>query len=261
MKSLHKALDIIETISQLGSVGVREISTIKGFPPATSHRILATLTKRGYLEQDPTTKNYSLSIRFLELGTRVRDQSDLYSIARPHLQKLMSETGETANLVIRDGDSVVYVDQVQSDKSRLAIFTQLGARAPLYSTGVGKMILSQWSEEELEAYFRRTDFVPFTKNTILNQSDLTQELDRICIQGFSEDNEETEEGVRCVAALIYDHRQQVVGAVSISGVAMRITTDRVKEFGERVKQCAHDISRDLGFQPPLKPKHKEENDA
>jgi IclR family KDG regulon transcriptional repressor len=252
MKSLHKALDIIETIGELGNVGVREISSVTNFPPATSHRILTTLTQRGYLDQDPVTKNYSLSIRFLELGAKVRDQFDLYSTARPHLQQLMSDTGETANLVIRDGDSVVYVDQVQSDRSRLAIFTQLGARAPLYSTGVGKMFLSQWNDKELKAYFQRTDFVPFTKNTLVSPSDIEQELDHICIQGYSEDNEETEEGVRCVAALIYDHRQQVVGAVSISGVAMRITTDKVQDFGERVKKCALDISLDLGFRPPRK---------
>ena len=250
MKSLHKALDIIETLGTLGKAGIREIASATGFPPTTVHRIVSTLVGRGYIYQDLTTKHYSLSLRFLELGTKVQQQFDLYSVSRPHLQRLMSETGETANLVIRDGDRVVYVDQVESDKTRLKIFTQLGARAPLYSTGVGKMLLSQWSKEELDSYLERTDLTPYTRYTLIERSKILEELERISDQCYSVDNEETEEGVRCVAALIFDHEQQVVGAVSISGVAMRITPERIEEFGERVKQCAQTISNDLGYQSP-----------
>jgi len=247
MKSLHKALDIIDAVSKLGSAGIREISSKTGFPPATTHRIAATLVKRRFFNQDPVTRNYSLSLRFLELGTRVQQQFDLPSIARPHLQKLMSETGESANLAIGDGDSVIYLDQVQNDNSMLKIFTRLGTRVPLYSTGVGKMLLSRWSETELDAYLKRTQLTPYTPYTLVSRTQILKELDRISTRGFAVDNEEMEEGVRCVAALVFDHRQQVTAAVSISGAAMRITPDRIENFGEKVKKCALDISQDLGF--------------
>jgi DNA-binding IclR family transcriptional regulator len=247
MKSLHKALDIIDAVSKLGSAGIREISSKTGFPPATTHRIASTLVKRRFFNQDPVTKNYSLSLRFLELGTKVQQQFDLPSIARPHLQKLMSETGESANLAIGDGDSVVYLDQVQNDNSMLKIFTRLGTRVPLYSTGVGKMLLSRWSETELDAYLKRTQLTPYTPYTLVSRTQILKELDRISTRGFAVDNEEMEEGVRCVAALVFDHRQQVTAAVSISGAAMRITPDRIENFGEKVKKCALDISQDLGF--------------
>jgi len=160
----------------------------------------------------------------------------------------MSITGESANLAICDGDSVVYVDQVQSNKSMLKIFTQLGMRASLYSTGVGKMFLSRWNRTELDSYLKRIELVPHTKHTLVDHSKLLEELDRISAQGFSVDNEETEEGVRCVAALVFDHKQQPLAAVSISGAAMRITSDRIEELGEKVKCCALDISSDLGLQ-------------
>lgn len=247
MKSLNKALDIIDAVSKLGSAGIREISSKTGFPPATTHRIASTLVKRRYFNQDPVTKHYSLSLRFLELGTRVQQQFDLPTIARPHLQQLMSETGESANLAIWDGDSVVYLDQVQSDKSMLKIFTRLGTRVPLYSTGVGKMLLSRWSKPKLDSYLKRTKLISYTPNTLVSRSKILKELDRISERGFAVDNEEMEEGVRCVAALVFDHRQRIAAAVSISGAAMRITPDRIENFGEKVKQCALDISRDLGF--------------
>lgn len=247
MKSLNKALDIIDVVGKLGSAGIRDISSITGFPSTTVHRIAATLVKRQYFNQDPVTKNYSLSLRFLELGTNVQQQSDLPTIARPHLQKLMSETGESANLAIWDGDSVVYLDQVQSNKSILKTFTQLGTRVPFYSTGVGKMLLSQWSRTELDAYLKRTRLSPHTPNTLVSRSKILKELEQISIRGFSVDNEEMEAGVRCVAALVFDHRQQVVAAISISGAAMRITPERIEDLGKKVKQCALNISHDLGF--------------
>jgi DNA-binding IclR family transcriptional regulator len=250
MKSLNKSLDIIDAVSELGSAGIREISSKTGFPPATTHRIAATLVKRQFFNQDPVTKNYSLSLRFLELGTKVQQQFDLPAIARPYLQKLMSKTGQSANLAIWDGDSVVYLDQVQNDNSMLKIFTRLGTRVPLYSTGVGKMLLSRWSKTDLDSYLKRTHLIPYTPNTLVSRTQILKELDRISARGFAVDNEEMEEGVRCVAALVFDHRRQVAAAISISGAAMRITPDRIEHFGEKVKQCALDISCDLGFLTP-----------
>jgi DNA-binding IclR family transcriptional regulator len=248
MKSLTKALDIIDAVAKLGSAGIREISSITGFPPATTHRIAATLVKQHYFNQDPVTKHYSLALRFLELGSMVQQQFDLPTVARPHLQHLMSETGESANLAIWDDDSAVYLDQVQSDKSMLKIFTRLGTRVPLYSTGVGKMLMSRWSKSELDSYLKRTKLISYTPNTLVSRSKIVKELDRIAERGFAVDNEEMEEGVRCVAALVFDHKQQVVAAVSISGAALRITPSRIDDFGAKVKQCAYDISHDLGFQ-------------
>jgi IclR family KDG regulon transcriptional repressor len=247
MKSLNKALDIIDAVSKLGKAGISDISSMTGFPTTTVHRIAATLVKRKYFNQDPVSKNYSLSLRFLELGTKVQQQSDLPTTARPHLHKLMSETGESANLAIWDGDSVVYLDQVQSNKSILKTFTQLGSRVPFYSTGVGKMLLSQWSKPEIDSYLKRTRLTLHTPKTLVSRSKILKELEQISTQGYSIDDEEMEAGVRCVAALVFDHRQNVVAAISISGAAMRITPDRFEDLGKKVKQCALNISRDLGF--------------
>ncbi len=247
MKSLQKTLDIIETIAENGQSGIKGISGKTGFPPATIHRIVSSLVKRHYLRQDPITKTYSLSFRFLELGTTVQEQFDLPAISRPHLQRLMVETDESANLAILDGDEMVYLEQVRNDKSILKTFTRLGARAPLYSTGVGKIFMSLWSATELDAYLMRTHIESFTPDTLVNRDDIRKEMTGIAKKGFSLDNEEMETGVRCVATLVFDHNQNPVAAISISGAAVRITPEKIDFLVEKVKQCALNISFELGY--------------
>ncbi len=249
MKSLHKTLDIVDVVAQAGEIGIRDISVQTGFPPATIHRIASTLVKRRYFSQHPVTKRYSLSLRFLELGSRVQEQFDLSAIARPYLKQLVNDTQESANLVIQDEDEVVYIDQVKSEKSMLKIFTRLGAHAPLYNTGVGKMLLSQWGKADIDSYLDRTKRKPYTSNTLVKRDEIIKELKRSSSRGFSVDNEEMENGVRCVAALIFDHNGKAKAAVSISGAAMRITPDRIEYFGQMVKECTLAISSELGFVP------------
>lgn len=262
MRSLHKVLDIIDTVAEVGNVGIRELSALTGFPPATTHRIVSTLLKRRYFQQDPVTKSYSLSLRFLELGQKVQQHFNLTSIARPHLERLMAEAKESANIAVQDGDEAVYLDQVRSNHM-LQLFTKLGARVPLYATGVGKMFLSQWPQADVEAYLGRTKLVPHTPYTLVEKSEILDELKRIRAQGYSVDNEEMEEGVRCAATLVYDHRGLPIAAVSVSGAAMRLTKERIQHFGQMVIDCASRISKGLGYHSDSQPivRAKEKDDA
>ena len=247
MKSLSKAIDTIDAVAEAGSAGIRMLSSITGFPPSTIHRIAATLVKKGYFQQDPVTRRYSLSYRFLELASRVQQQTHLTSIARPHLEQIMTATRESINLAVRDGDSAVYLDIVQSSYSMLQLFTRPGARVPLYATGVGKLFLSRFSTSDLTAYLQRVDLQPFTRHTLIEKNKVIEEMNRIRNRGFAVDNEEMEEGVRCVAALIFNHRGEPAASVSITGAAMRVTPDRVEHFGELIRSCALTISRELGY--------------
>jgi len=247
MKSLHKVLNIIDTIANTGSAGIRELSSLTGFSPATVHRIVSTLVKRRYFAQDPVTKKYSLSLRFLELGTRVQQQFNLTAVTRPHLERLMAETKESVNLAVLDGDEMVYLDHVRSNHSLLQLFTQPGARVPLYTTGVGKLFLGLLSESDLDSYLERTPLDSRTPHTLVDRDAILKEISLIRTRGFSVDNEEFEAGVRCVAALIFDHSGHPAAALSISGAVVRITPDRIKYFGKLVKRSAHNISLELGF--------------
>ncbi|MBN2033444.1 MAG: IclR family transcriptional regulator [Deltaproteobacteria bacterium] len=247
MKSLHKTLDIIEAVAKTNSVGIRQLSELTGFPPPTIHRITSTLVERRYLKQDPITRRLSLSIKFLELGNMVQQRFNLKAIARPYLENLMVELKESVNLAVQDGDYVAYLDHVRSDYTMLQLFTKPGARVPLYCTGVGKIFMSRWSPSELDAYLRRTPLLPHTNRTIVDQSKLIAELRKIKALNYAVDNEEMEQGVRCVAAMVVDHRGLPVAAVSVSGMAKRIAQARIKAFAESLKACSRAISRKMGF--------------
>jgi DNA-binding IclR family transcriptional regulator len=253
VKSLHKVLDIIEMVAKVGSAGTRELSSLTGFPPPTIHRIISTLVERHYLKQDPVTKKLSLSIRFLELGTAVQLQFNLAVVARPYLEKLMEEAKESVNLAIRDGDYAVYLEHVRSEYSMLQLFTKPGARVPLYCTGVGKMFLSHWTEEEVKAYLARAEIRAQTPHTLVTIDAILKELCRVRAQGFAMDDQETEMGVRCVAALALNHRGEAEAAVSISGAAMRITPERIPSCAKLVQKCALAISRELGYRTGEQP--------
>lgn len=246
MKSLNKALDIIDIIAERGKLGIRELSSITGFPVGTTHRIVSTLAKRRLLTQDPSTKGYSLSLRFLELGTRVQQGCNLTSIARPHLERLMAETGESANMAVLDGHEAVYVDNVRSNHI-LQLFTRLGARVPLYATGVGKMFLSVFSEKELRDYMRRIKMTARTARTITSKGLLEAEISAIRKRGYAVDNEEMEEGVRCVACLVFDHTGRPAASVSLSGASTRISEDKIEPLAKQVKACCLLISQALGY--------------
>lgn len=247
MKSLHKILDIIEILANVGTAGIREISTLTGYPAPTIHRMVSTLVERDYLKQDPATKKLSLSFKFLALGTSVQERLKLTELARPHLERLMQETRESVNLAIPDGDHVVYLQQVQSHYSMLQLFTKPGARVPLYCTGVGKAFLSRWTDEDVQAYLARTETHAGTAHTLVDPDRILVELAKIRMQGFSVDNEEMEDGVRCVAALVFNHKGETEAAVSISGAAMRISPGQIRTYARSVQNCALAVSQELGF--------------
>ena len=247
MKSLLKAIDTIDAVARSGSVGIRDLSSMTGIPPSTTHRIVATLMARHYLRQDPFSKRYSLSFRFLELGSQVQKQFNLVSIARPHLERLMAEAKESVNLAVQDGDSATYLDCVPSNYSMLQLFTKPGAQVPLYATAVGKMFLSKMPESDVKAYLERTRLALNTPYTHIEPKQIMDDLKQIRLQGYSVDDEEMEEGVRCVAALIYDHNRQPAAAISISGSSTRVAPARISHFGELTINCAAAISQELGF--------------
>ena len=249
MKSLLKAIATIDAVAEAGSIGIRELSSITGFPPSTIHRIVSTLVEKNYFQQDPVTRRYSLSFRFLELGTRYQQQTHLTAIALPHLEQLMSATREGVNLAVRDGDSMVYLDIVQSNYAMLQLFTRPGVRVPLYATGVGKLFLSQMPDAELDAYLQRSKPTAYTAHTLVKKDNLILDLQKIRSRGYAVDNQEMEEGVRCVAALVFDHLGKPAASVSVSGAAMRVTPDRIEQFGSLVKAYATAISSQLGSNP------------
>jgi len=209
------------------------------------HRLLATLVDRGYVRQDPDSSRYHLGSRIFTLANAADLHLDLRLVARPYLERMMRSSGETANLVTSTGSEIVYLDQVAS-MHLVKMFTAPGLRAPFYCTGTGKAMLAfrsrEFAEPILAAPMRR-----YTAQTIVTRGALEAELSSIRKNGYAVDNEEMEEGVRCLAVPVFDRRGECVGAMSVSGPTTRMTTERVEKLAVTAKGIAEELSHQLGF--------------
>ncbi len=244
VQSVDRTLDVLEALAARRTpTGISELSLAVGLHVSTVHRLLATLVDRGYVRQDPETSRYHLGARIFALASAADIHLDLRLVARPFLERLMRVAGETANLVTPSRDDVVYVDQVAS-LHLVKMFTQPGMRAPLYCTGSGKVFLAFHDESDfrLETPFRR-----FTAKTVQTPAALQQQLRTIRRDGYAIDDEEMEEGVRCLAVPVFDRRGENVGALSISGPTTRMTRERVKAISGPVREVALEFSRALGY--------------
>ena len=249
VQSVDRTLDVLESLaSRRGATGISELSHLVGLHVSTVHRLLATLVDRGYVRQDPESSRYHLGSRIFALASAADLHLDLRLVARPYLERLMRASGETANLVTAGTDEVVYLDQVAS-MHLVKMFTAPGLRAPLYCTGAGKVILANkdaaFVEPVLAAPMQR-----YTAHTITTAAALEAELAAIRKRGYAVDNEEMEDGVRCLAIPVFDRRNECVGALSVSGPTTRMTLDRVERLSVTARQIGDELSRQLGFETP-----------
>jgi len=249
MTSLDKALSILDSLGRSGRAGIKTLSESTGIPSPTVHRLLAVLARSGYVRQDPDSRFYHLSLKLLELGAKVHADLDLSSAAKPFMRALAQTTCETVNLVVFDGKDAVYVEQENGAQSMLRMFTRVGARVALYCSGVGKAFLAAGSDEAALAYLSSVTLVRHTPHTLAGGQEFLAELARVRESGYAVDNEEMEEGVRCVAALILRSGGAVAGAMSISGPSARLVPERLPELGAELRGVAAAVSAELGWRP------------
>ena len=243
---MDRTLDVLESLAlRPGATGISELAGIVGLHVSTVHRLLATLVDRGYVRQDPESSRYHLGSRVFALASAADLHLDLRLVARPYLERMMRNSGETANLVTNNESEVVYLDQVAS-MHLVKMFTSPGMRAPFYCTGVGKVMLA-FKDPAFAEPFLAGPLKRYTPKTIVTRAGLEAELATIRKQGYCIDNEEMEEGVRCLAVPIFDRRNACVGAMSVSGPTTRMTHDRVLKLAPIARTLADDLSRQLGF--------------
>lgn len=249
VQAVDRALAILETLAREGSpMMLSAISAEVKLNISTVHRLLNALAAHGLVEQEPYQGRYRLGIRAFEIGNRALYSLDIRSIARPALHQLVDDFNETANLAILDKYEVVYIDQVESSNI-IKMLARPGTRAPAYCTGAGKALLAYLSEKQLNTFFNEVPLYPYTATTIVDPVHLREELQQIRRHGFALDHGEREEGVRCVAAPIFNHENRVIAAISVAGPANRMPPDMMAgKLATAVVQVALQIGRHLGYQ-------------
>ena len=247
VKSLDKALNILELVAKTNKpLGVTEISKEADINKSTVYRILATLEYRGYISQNSHNEKYTTGIKLFELGSQVIGDLDLRETVKPYLENLMDLTGETVHLGILDDGEVIYIEKVESPKT-IRMYSKVGKRIYAHSTSLGKVLLAYSGEEKVDEIISEKGLPRQASNTITDPDNFKIHLRKVREQGYAVDDEENEEGIRCIAGPIFDHTGNITAAFSISGPALRITRAKIDEFSSMVKEYSGKMSRALGY--------------
>ncbi|MCL4487741.1 MAG: IclR family transcriptional regulator [Chloroflexi bacterium] len=225
------------------------ISHELGMAKSTTFRFLSTLVEQGYVRQEPDVGRYYLGSKVTWLAAKFLDRLEVRQAARPALDALAKETGETVHLAILDQDMVVYIDKIDGQQS-VRMASRIGYRMPVHSTSLGKVLLSDFPESEWRRYASQVGLKAYTENTIVEPDLFFRELRQVRAHDYAVDNVENEAGIRCIAAPIRDHTGKVVAALSISGWTLSMTATRVNDLVPLIRQASSAISRQLGFQEP-----------
>ena len=182
-----------------------------------------------------------------ELGFPSNEQTNMAALIHLSLKKLSEQTGETVHLVQREGTEAVYIDKVESSASSIRMVSRVGSRIPLYCSGVGKALLAELSDEEIRAIWEASRIRRLTPYTITSLDELMERVGEVRKNGFAVDDEENEEGVRCIAVSIRDYHKEPVYALSISAPVGRMTGERMKELERDVLEFKKELAKNLGF--------------
>lgn len=215
VKSIIKAVDILELLSKEHELGITEVSKLLSLDKSTVFRIITTLREKGMVDQNPRTQKYHNSLKLFELGNRIVEDLGLRRIAQPIIKELAEKTGETVNLAILDGNSILYIDKIESSAT-IKVDLPIGKRLPAFCTGLGKAMLAHVSNEKLNKVLETTDLHRYTVKTHLNKEEFLNELEEIRVRGYSFDDEEYVEGLKCIAAPILDFKGEALAAISVA---------------------------------------------
>lgn len=246
--SVVKTMALLETLSKTEELGVTEISRIVGSSKSTVYRFLNTLVQLGYVRQNTETEKYSLTLRTFQVGVHALNRLDLYKAALPFMKDLAVKTEETIHLASIENGRVFYVDKIESTQAlKVAMSSAQGRFVSSIHSAVGKAILSWQGADEQEKIIDNADWNPATPHSVRTKEDLYNDINQSRSNGYSLDWEENEKGVRCIAAPIFDDRNIVCAALSISGPSIRMSKKHViDELAPLVMHAATEISRSLG---------------
>lgn len=239
VQSVERAFALVETLAAHDrALGVTDLAAESGLSLGTIHRLLRTLVDLGYVRQDQS-RGYALGPGLIKLGERAAHS--LASWSRPLLESAVRDLDESVNLAALENDQVVYVAHVPSSQS-MRMFTEVGSRVAVHSTGVGKAMLAQMPEQHARALLARTGMPASTPHTLTDPDVLVRELRAISTQGYALDEEEQEAGVRCVAVAVPGAVPPL--AVSMSGPSARVTEELVRRAIPLLGHVAHTIAHE-----------------
>jgi len=243
--TVGKALEVLQAVAARPR-GVRfaDLQADSAYPKATLYRLVQTLLREGMLSHDADAGTYSLGMRLVRLAHSAWAQSSLAPVARPHLDALAAELGETVHLAQLDHAQVLYLDK-RSAARPVEMFSDAGKVGPAYCTGVGKVLLAFAPPDRLEALIAQQSFHRFTPATITEPRALRAELAEIRAAGRAFDREEHEPGIICAAVPVLAETGRCAGALSVTGTTARMGLRDLDACLPALRRAAEGIARDM----------------
>ena len=252
IKSICKAVDIIDLLAYSATpLSLSKITNELGIAKSTIHGIISTLVDVGYIAQEAETGRYFLGYKLFEIGSTVSRKWNERKIAYPYMQQLAEFTGNTIHLAFLDDGEVLYIGK-QDSTGAIALASDIGLKLPAHCTGVGKVLLSGLTQYELKKLVRKRGLEKYTKYTITDIETLQREIDKVREQGFAADEQEYTEGLRCVAAPIYNNKGEITSALSIAGPLAQMLGSAYEIGKRRLIMATYEISKQMGYKGELK---------
>ncbi|WP_312241288.1 DNA-binding transcriptional regulator KdgR [Pantoea sp.] len=246
VSSVLKVFGILQALGEERDHGITELAQRVMMSKSTVYRFLQTMKSLGYVAQEGESEKYSLTLKLFELGARALQNVDLIRSADIQMRELSRLTKETIHLGALEEDSIVYIHKIDS-LYNLRMYSRIGRRNPLHTTAIGKVLLAWRDRDEAQEILKEVEFRRSTANTITSLSGLLEVLDQVKLQGFGEDNEEQEEGLRCIAVPVFDRFGVVIAGLSISFPTIRFSEEAKQDYVAMLHRAARTLSQQMGY--------------
>ena len=246
LSSVARVFAILGAIGDSGQIGISELSQRLSLSKTTVHRVLQTLKALGYVTQEVETERYRLTIRLFELGAKALESVDLVREADIEMRRIGSVTREAVHLGTFDEDAIIYIHKIDADYG-LRMQSRIGRRNPLHSTAIGKVLLAWMEPAEAREVLSHIELRKSTAKTLSSAEAVMSILPQVRAQGYGEDIEEQEEGLRCLAVPVFDRFGRVIAGLSVSFPTMRCGADTKLHYVALLKEAGAAVSARLGY--------------
>jgi IclR family transcriptional regulator, acetate operon repressor len=249
VQSLDRALVILRALSDGPGMTLTELAQASDQSAPTVYRVLTTFQGHGMVELEAEGQRWHIGAGAYRVGSSFLRRTKIAERARAPMQALMRESGETANLGVESMDEVLFLTQVETHEAIRAFFPP-GTKSPMHVSGIGKALLAWYPQARVDQIIAR-GLPGFTPASLTRPEALRADLDQIRARGFAIDNQERAEGMRCIAAPIFNAYGEPVAGLSISGPVFRVPLDRADKIGQMVTSAARAVTESTGGQWPF----------
>ena len=252
VQSVDRALRIIEFLAENPTgAGITEISKSLGLSKGTVHRLISTLKERDFAYQSSNTELYRLSYKILYLYNCISNNIDMFKVSRPIIRKFADKVDATVHLATLDEkrSNIVYIDRIEPMNSQklFVMSSRVGKKAPCYCTAVGKMLLSQYSDDEIRDIMKGEEYKTYTDKTIKNIDEFLEEIHKVRKQGYALDENEYDHGIICISIPIYNSNGKIDFAMSVTGLILYTKAEELINLKDQLDEVSRKVSNAINY--------------